>query len=94
MPPHEDPQVGLGQAVRKLRTESELSQESLAFRSASHPTWIGRVEAGRVNPSWGSMRRIAAGLGVALPSLAALAEEFERKRRGVSALPRRDNPEG
>lgn len=81
MAPREDPQVGLGRAIRKLRIEVELTQEALGLRSNVHPTWIARVEAGRTNPTWGSVRRIAAGLGVALGELAALAEEIERRRR-------------
>lgn len=81
MPPHDDPQVGLGQAIRKLRTEVELSQEALGLRADVHPTWISRVEAGGRNPTWGNVRRIAAGLGVALSELASLAEELERRRR-------------
>jgi transcriptional regulator with XRE-family HTH domain len=86
MAPREDPQVGLGRAIRKLRTEVELTQEALGLRSNVHPTWIARVEAGRTNPTWGSVRRIAAGLGVALAELAALAEEIERRRASKRAI--------
>jgi transcriptional regulator with XRE-family HTH domain len=77
MPRRDDPQIGLGQAIRKLRTDGELSQENLGLRSEIHPTWISHIESGRVNPTWGNVRRIAAGLKVPLPVLAALAEELE-----------------
>lgn len=80
MPRRDDPQIGLGRAIRQLRTEVELSQESLGHRSEMHPTWISHIESGRVNPTWGNVRRIAAGLRVPLPELAALAEEIERSR--------------
>lgn len=79
MPRRDDPQIGLGQAIRKLRTDVELSQENLGLRSEIHPTWISHIESGRVNPTWGNVRRIAAGLKVPLPVLAALAEDLERR---------------
>jgi transcriptional regulator with XRE-family HTH domain len=79
MPRRNDPQIGLGQAIRKLRTEVELSQETLGLRAEIHPTWISHIESGRINPTWGNVRRIAAGLSVPLPELAALAEDLERK---------------
>jgi transcriptional regulator with XRE-family HTH domain len=80
MPRRTDPQIGLGEAIRKLRTDVQLSQETLGLRSEIHPTWISHIESGRINPTWGNVRRIAAGLAVTLPELAALAEDFERRR--------------
>ena len=79
MPRRDDPQVGLGKAIRELRTEAGLSQEALGERAEIHPTWISHIESGRINPTWGNVRRIAMGLQVPLEQLAALAEEFERK---------------
>jgi transcriptional regulator with XRE-family HTH domain len=79
MPRRDDPQIGLGKAIRKLRQEKKLSQEALGNRAEIHPTWISHIESGRINPTWGNVRRIAAGLKVPLEDLAALAEEFERK---------------
>jgi transcriptional regulator with XRE-family HTH domain len=81
MPRRNDPQIGLGEAIRKLRTEVKLSQETLGLRAEIHPTWISHIESGRINPTWGNVRRIAAGLMVTLPELAALAEDFERARQ-------------
>jgi len=79
MPRRDDPQIGLGKAIRKLRQEKELSQEALGNKAEIHPTWISHIESGRINPTWGNVRRIAAGLKVPLDQLAALAEELERK---------------
>lgn len=79
MPRRDDPQIGLGKAIRKLRQEAGLSQEALGNRAEIHPTWISHIESGRINPTWGNVRRIAAGLKVPLAQLAALAEEFEVK---------------
>jgi transcriptional regulator with XRE-family HTH domain len=79
MPRREEPQVGLAKAIRQLRREEQLSQEALGLMAGIHPTWISHIESGRVNPTWGNVRRIAVGLQVALPELAALAEELEAK---------------
>jgi len=79
MPRREDPQIGLGKAIRALREEKGLSQETLGNEAEIHPTWISHIESGRINPTWGNVRRIARGLGVPLEKLAALAEEFERE---------------
>jgi transcriptional regulator with XRE-family HTH domain len=77
MPRTDDPQIGLAKAIRQLRREQQLSQEALGLIADLHPTWISHVESGRVNPTWGNVRRIARGLQVPLPVLAALAEELE-----------------
>lgn len=79
MPRRDDPQIGLGKAIRELRTESQLSQETLGHRAEIHPTWISHIESGRINPTWGNVRRIARGLKVPLSQLADLAEDFERQ---------------
>ena len=79
MPRREEPQIGLAKAIRQLRTEVNLSQEALGLRADIHPTWISHIESGRVNPTWGNVRRIAGGLRVELPELAALAEDLEAK---------------
>jgi transcriptional regulator with XRE-family HTH domain len=86
MPRRADPQIGLSQAIKQLRRELQLSQEALGFAADIHPTWISHVESGRVNPTWGNVRRIAVGLRVPLPVLAALAEDLEVKH-GVDQLP-------
>jgi transcriptional regulator with XRE-family HTH domain len=77
MPRRDDPQIGLAKAIRKLRTDGKLSQEALGERAEIHPTWISHIESGRINPTWGNVRRIAKGLKVPLPQLAQLAEDYE-----------------
>ena len=82
MPRRNDPQIGLGKAIRKLRTEAQMSQEALGQQADIHATWISHIESGRINPTWGNVRRIADGLEVPLTKLAAEAEELERKFGG------------
>ncbi|HXR61073.1 MAG TPA: helix-turn-helix transcriptional regulator [Solirubrobacterales bacterium] len=69
-------QPGLGKAVRVLRNRAGLSRAELAVRAELDATSVSRIEAGAIDPTWGSMRRIAKGLGV---SLRELAEEAERQ---------------
>ncbi|HVD86033.1 MAG TPA: helix-turn-helix transcriptional regulator [Solirubrobacterales bacterium] len=64
-------------AIKQLRQEFQLSQETLGHLAEIHPTWISHIESGRINPTWGNVRRIARGLSVPLPQLAALAEELD-----------------
>jgi transcriptional regulator with XRE-family HTH domain len=80
MPPRKNPQPGLGEAIRQLRLARGLSQEKVARRSGLHLTWINRVENGHANPTWGSIKRVAAALAVSLGELATLAEEKDRER--------------
>jgi transcriptional regulator with XRE-family HTH domain len=76
MAPRTEPQVALGKAIKQIRLERGLSQEQAAYNADLHPTWLSHVESGR-NPAWGTVRRIAAGLGVQLSELARVAEEIE-----------------
>jgi transcriptional regulator with XRE-family HTH domain len=71
------PQRGLGKAVRRLREEAKLGQRSLAERSGISASWLAEIESGRHNPTWGTMRRIAAGLDVSMRRLSEVAEELE-----------------
>jgi transcriptional regulator with XRE-family HTH domain len=77
--PRLEPQPGFARAVRQLRTAQGLSQEELANRSDMHLTWIGRVESGMTNPTWGTTKRVARGLGVPHALLAALGEAEDKE---------------
>jgi transcriptional regulator with XRE-family HTH domain len=85
MPRRMDPQVGLARAIRKIRTDANLSQRDLAQRMELDPSQMSRLERGDANPSWDTVRRIAAALEVSLAELAQLAEEFEERLRGEDA---------
>jgi transcriptional regulator with XRE-family HTH domain len=56
-----------------------MSQEELGQEADIHPTWISHIESGRINPTWGNVRRIAYGLKVELEELAGLSEKLERE---------------
>lgn len=70
-------QFWLGYAVRERRRELDLTQEALALRSGLHQRWISNVETGRRNPSYTSLRRLAASLELRPSELIARAESFE-----------------
>ncbi len=77
MAPRSEPQLALGQAIRHARLSRGLSQEEVAHKADLHPTWLSHIEAGR-NPAWGTVRRIASGLGIEVSELARLAEQIDK----------------
>jgi transcriptional regulator with XRE-family HTH domain len=77
MAPRREPQAGLGAAIREQRKRLGLSQEELADRADTHPTWISHLESGRKNPAWGTVERIARALEIKVSDLATRAEELE-----------------
>jgi transcriptional regulator with XRE-family HTH domain len=70
-------QSALGLAVAARRGELGLTQEQLHLRSDLHQRWISNVETGKRNPSYGSLRRLAAALDISVSELVARAEQIE-----------------
>jgi transcriptional regulator with XRE-family HTH domain len=70
-------QGALGLAVKARRDELDLTQEQLAHDTGLHQRWISNVETGKRNPSYGSLRRLAAGLELSASELLARAEQIE-----------------
>jgi len=79
MPRSPSPQHALGLAVKARRDELGLTQEQVALGAGLHQRWISNVENGWRNPSYGSLRRLAAGLDLSASELLALAEQIEAK---------------
>ena len=77
------PNVTLGEAIRRLREDKGLSQESLARGSGLHPNAIGLIERGERNPGWNVVVRISTTLGIDTVELAGLYEEL-RARQSTS----------
>jgi transcriptional regulator with XRE-family HTH domain len=76
--------LALGRAVRELRARRGVSQEELGFRSTLHRNYVGAVERGELNPTYGVLLRLCGGLAVPLSELVALAE---RRRPCSQASP-------
>lgn len=72
------PQPSLGKAVRALRSERDLSLRAFAPRAGLTPNTLSLIERGEANPTWGTVRRIAAALDVSIGDLAKFSETFEK----------------
>jgi DNA-binding XRE family transcriptional regulator len=72
-----DPDAALGAAIRLLRERTQLSQSALASRAEIPLETIVAFELGREEPTWGTLRRIAAAVEAPLAELFQLAERLE-----------------
>jgi transcriptional regulator with XRE-family HTH domain len=79
-PPPAEPQKGLAKAVRLLRREAQISQETLAEKAGIHASHLARIESGFEDPTWGDIRKLAQVLGTSMEALAELAEQQELDR--------------
>jgi XRE family transcriptional regulator, regulator of sulfur utilization len=73
----ERPQPALGKAVRELRDKGGLTQEELAAAADVTGRTLSAIETGNANPTWATVRDIAAALGVSISELAKRAEKHE-----------------
>jgi len=71
------PDSALAAALRRMRLERGDTQEDLAHRAGLTVAAFARIERGHANPTWTTVRRIAAALEI---SLAALGEAVEQAR--------------
>lgn len=75
--PMPDPdQPALGAAVRAIREEKNISQVALSRATGFRQSWVSDVENGRRHPSFSSVVRLAAGLGVRTSTLIRRAERL------------------
>lgn len=68
-------QKAIGSAIREVREDRCMSQESLAAESGLHRTYISSVELGRRNISLSNIYKIAAALGVSMTEIMRLCED-------------------
>ena len=68
----------VGVNLKRLRRDSGLSQEALAFESGLHRTYISGVERGVRNPTVLVLEKIAVALKV--PAAKLLEETLRRKK--------------
>ena len=76
--------IALGDRIRELRVAKGWSQEEMAYQAGLHRTYVGHVELGKKNISFGSLVTITAALGVRLSDLFAGLEDSAGPRRGKS----------
>ncbi len=70
----------LGKRVHDLRAARKWSQEEFAHVSGLHRTYIGQIERGEKNISFGNLLKLARVLGVTLPELLSGLEGGESAR--------------
>ncbi|MEW6620643.1 MAG: helix-turn-helix transcriptional regulator [bacterium] len=91
--------IKIGSRIQRLRNEMRLSQERLAERAGLHPTYIGRIERGEVNPTITVLNKIASVLGMTITDLLSLpsAQEVVSKEESstfeIIGLIERINPQ-
>lgn len=74
--PRSPEHAALGEAVRRLRLEAELSQEELAEAAGTDLTQVGGIERGVRNPSYTTLLRLATALGTSVGELTTLADRI------------------
>ena len=73
--------VKFGQALRRCRTERNLSQETLAFETNVDRVFISHIEQGLKQPTITTIVKLARGLGI---SPSDLVSEMEEETSGES----------
>lgn len=74
--PRSPEHAALGEAVRRLRLEAEMSQEVLAEAAGTDLTQVGGIERGVRNPSYTTLLRLAAALDTSVGELTTLADRI------------------
>ena len=69
-----EPQPALGSAIRALRAERHVKQLDLAEGASVTVAHLSKIERGYVNPTWGTVVKIAAALDVTIAEVAARSE--------------------
>jgi transcriptional regulator with XRE-family HTH domain len=70
MPRPENPQHALGAAIRAIRIEREMKQVDVAEDARITVAHLSKIEAGKINPTWGTVTAIAEALGVSVAEVA------------------------
>jgi transcriptional regulator with XRE-family HTH domain len=74
--PRSPEHAALGEAVRTLRREAEMSQEELADAADTDLTQVGGIERGVRNPSYTTLVRLANALETSVGELTTLADRL------------------
>jgi transcriptional regulator with XRE-family HTH domain len=57
---------GFGQKLKEIRARAGLTQEALARAADISLSAVTKLESGKVDPTWGTVQRIAKALGVSV----------------------------
>ena len=88
--------IVLGKRVHELRAARKWSQEEFAHVSGLHRTYIGQIERGEKNISFGNLVKISSALGVTMSELLAGLEvgggSLEGSKRRPEVVGRNNDP--
>ena len=73
----DQPQPALGKAIRQLREERGMTQESLAQEAGVTVGHMSMIERGHSNPTWATVKAIAGALDVPMVDLTKLAVDLD-----------------
>lgn len=73
----DQPQPALGKAIRQLRTERGMTQEALAHAASVTVSHLSTIERGHSNPTWATVKAIAAALDASMVDLTKLASKID-----------------
>lgn len=78
-----DDVLTLGNAIRFLRTNKNMSSRTLSVLSGLSPSYVGKVEAGALHPSFDAFCAIAKALDISDKELSFLVRLNQRKLNRV-----------
>ncbi len=67
--PRQSKPVAIGQRIAAWRHRRGLSQASISRRTGLNPSYLSRLEAGKIQPNLRTAERIAVALRISLPEL-------------------------
>jgi transcriptional regulator with XRE-family HTH domain len=73
----DQPQPALGKAIRQLRTERGMTQEALAHAAGVTVGHLSMIERGHSNPTWATVKSVAAALGTSMVEVSRISMDFE-----------------
>lgn len=73
----DQPQPALGKAIRQLRDKRGMTQEALAHAAGVTVGHLSTIERGHSNPTWATVKALAAALDTSMIDVARGAAESE-----------------
>jgi transcriptional regulator with XRE-family HTH domain len=72
----------LGRELRKVREQTGLTQEQLAFKAGLHRTYVSLLERDLKSPTLSTLFRLCLAMGVSASKLIAKVEKAMNEDRG------------
>jgi DNA-binding XRE family transcriptional regulator len=82
MRPSKNPQPALGLAIRQLRIKRGETQVGLAKEAGITSQVLSFIERGGTNPTWHTVKSLAAALEITMVQMARMTEKTEADSKG------------